>query len=111
MTRTAMPAATRPRIDPGERGSKNDNAMNRDPALSVGETYSRVGAEAGTIEAGRSLVVLIEQIVDPREGRDILIDDVVSRHIDHRIPRRRKPRYGEVAICLDPRPDIEHGRG
>src|SRR5215470_1871982 len=78
-------------------------------ALPVGEAQTAEDAEAGTQEAVRVLVVLVEQIVDTGERRDMLVDDVVAGEIDDGVPLLRDRCEGRTIDVL-PLADVEHGR-
>src|SRR5688500_18365526 len=78
---------------------------------SVCEAYSPVDAETGALEPGRILVLKIEQVIDACEQLDLLVDQIVRRKVDDRVARRGEARDREIAVGVDPRPDVKHGRG
>ena len=67
------------------------SASPRSDCRSVGELHAGIDGQARSFEAGRVLVMLIEQIVDAAKGLDVLVDLVVRRQIDHRVTRLRDP--------------------
>ena len=67
-------SATLPCIGTEELRSGMGGAMATTAHSSVGELHAGIDGQAGSIEAGRVLVFLVEQVVDPAEGLDVLVD-------------------------------------
>src|SRR5947209_2970524 len=81
-TVTAMPSAWRCCIGPrGLRPRARTVGRPASARSSVGQLQAGVDGQPRSIEAGRVLVLLVEQIVDTAEGLDILVNLVLRRQV------------------------------
>src|SRR5579871_6524184 len=81
------------------------------PLLLDDETHSAINAKARTLEADRILIMDIEQIVDPTEDADLVVDRVVRGEVNQRERRSENSAYGAISADIDPRADVKDGRG